>query len=251
MTDAAPRFSRRIKPFTALVALARVLRDKEATHEVFRLTAALDGPIAEKNFRRFEASPVGARVLAEKTDLAYLLADRDQLAALPSGSVGRAYLDFVTREGLSVEGFQQEMDSTGENMERIGEDRARFIYRARHSHDLYHVLTGYGRDFVGELSLLAFTRRINNSLGLGALVIGGLFKGWREYPGLPVWACVREGARLGAAAEDLLCADWEALLELPLGAARARLKVGAPKRYLAIQAGAEAVDRRLREALAA
>jgi ubiquinone biosynthesis protein COQ4 len=113
------------------------------------------------------------------------------------------------------------------------------------------VLTGYGRDLVGELSLLGVTQRQTGSRALLLIIAFALFKGWREYPGLPVLACLREGFRLGREAGDLVAADWEELLALPLAEARRRLKVGVPRRYLAVQAAAEAMDRRYRDELAA
>ncbi len=248
---ASARFPAGVRPFEALAAVLRLMRDKEATHEAFRISAALDGPVAERLYRRFAASEAGARVLAERVDLSRVLSDRPALAALPAGSLGRAYLDFTSREGLSPEGFQAEMDATGESFEGVGEDRQRFSYRLRHAHDLYHVLTGYGRDLLGELSVLAFTHAQTRAPSLLLMMAFGLVKAGREYPGLPALACLREGGRLGRAAGDLVCADWEGLLALPLEGARRQLGVGVPLRYVAIQRDAETLDRRYRAGLAA
>ncbi len=245
----SPPYKPRVRPLKAAKAMIGFLRNKEATYEVFQLVRALDGPIVERNFRQFRASPVGQRVLKRKQDLLHTLSDRNSLAAMPEGSLGRAYLDFITREGLSAEGFQAEMDATGENMDKLGEDRARFIYRFRHTHDLYHVLTGYGRDFVGELSLVSFTRRQNNSRGLAVLVFFSRLKAMRDYPGLGVNACISEGLRLGRQAGNLMNADWEALLRMPLHDVRKQLKIGPPRRYLAIKTSAELLDQRYREDL--
>ena len=40
-------------------------------------------------------------------------------------------------------------------------------------HDLWHVTTGYGRDALGELSLLAFTYAQEKNRGIGAIVLYG------------------------------------------------------------------------------
>lgn len=248
---ATDSFRPRVRPFTAIGALFRFLKNKEATHEVFRLVSALDGPVTERRFQKFRSTPVGVQVLREKRDLATALKDRAALAALPEGSLGRAYLDFATQEGISPEGFEEEMNATRESFARAGEDRQRFIYRFRHSHDLFHVLTGYGRDFVGELGLLAFTRHHNRSRAFIALIFAGYFKAIREYPGLPIRACIAEGGRLGRASGDMTNIDWEALLKRPLSEVRAQLNIGVPKRYLTIKLGAEAIDRRYRELLTA
>ncbi len=251
MTDAAfDPYEPRIQPVKAVGALIRFLKCKEATHEVFRLVATLDGPVAEKRFQEFARSRIGKKVLRQKLDLADALSDRGSLARLPDGSLGRAYLDFVIREGLSAEGFQAEMEASGETFRRAGEDRKRYTHRIRHTHDLLHVLTGYSRDFIGEMSLLAFTRQHIRSRALVAIIFFGCMKARRDYPGLPVWGCAREGARLGKAAGGLLFADWEMLLAMPLDSVRRELNIGVPRRYLSIQTGAETLDRRYRQALA-
>lgn len=252
MTEAAYEpFGTKVRPLKAMAALRRFLRCKEATHEVFRLISALDGPVAERKFKAFKASPVGERVLSEKSDLSAALANRRALSSLPVGSLGRDYLEFTLREGLSPEGFQKEMDESGENFTRAGEDRQRYIYRVRHTHDLFHVLTGYGRDFIGELSLLAFTRQHSHSRALILLILGGYLKSRRDYPGIPIWSCIREGAKLGKASGDMFNADWETLLTKPTGLVRQTLNIGVPRRYLAIQNAADTLDRRYREELSA
>jgi ubiquinone biosynthesis protein COQ4 len=247
----SPTFPLRTRPLAALAAVQRLMADKEATHEVFRIFDALDGPVTERLYQRFAATEVGARVLAERLDLEATLADRAALAALPAGSLGRAYLAFVSAEGLSVEGLQAEMNAGGEAFKHVDEGRRRFYQRITHSHDLHHVLTGYGRDFVGELALLAFSRALTRSRGLLLVMMFGLQKMKREHPALPTFACMREGGRLGRAAGEVIEADWEGLLPLPLAEVRRRLGVGAPARYLAIREQAEEADREYRAELAA
>lgn len=251
MSDLVIRaYETRIRPLTALKSLYRILSCKEATHEVFKMVAALDGPVGERNFKRFAASDFGQKVLREKRDIVETLKDRETLAALPVGTFGREYYEFVTREDISPEEFEREMQSSGEKFTRAGEDRRRFIHRFRHAHDLLHVLTGYGRDFIGEASVIAFTCQHNHSRAFRLLIAFGIIKGWCEYPGLPILDCTREGGKLGRASVDLLFADWEALLPLPLSEVRRQLKVGIPKRYLGIKTGAELIDRRYREEIA-
>lgn len=252
MTSAATdAYNPRLKPLTALRALSRLMGDKESTREVFRLVSALDAPVTERIFQRFKASEFGAQVLRERRDLSAALVDRAALAQLPAGSLGRDYLDFVTREKISPEAFEDEMRASGESYRRAGEDRKRYIYRFRHSHDLLHVLTGFGRDVVGELALLAFTQKHNKSRALTPLIFAGVLNCSRAYPGLPIWSCVREGARMGRQAVDLTTVDWEALLELQTSDVRRQLNIGAPKRYLLIKSNAELIDRHYRKQSAA
>lgn len=189
--------------------------------------------------------------MGEARSLAATLSDRAALAAMPDASLGRAYLDFVTREGLSPEGFQAELDAGGGLYDQAGSAIGFYSQRVSHMHDLFHVVTGYGRDFIGELALLAFTQRQTGNRAFGVLRFFGAFKAMREYPGLPVWAAMREGSRLGRRAEQLVYADWEALLVRPLADVRRELGVRPPRRYLGVKAGAELIDARNRELLRA
>lgn len=244
-------FHREIRPIEAARALAGFLRNKEDTSEIFKMLNALDGPVYERNFRRYCATPLGRRVIEEKRDLCATLSDRDALRALPEGSFGRAYLNFVETEGLSAEGFQKEMDESGEDLSTLDEARRLYINRIRHTHDLFHVLTGYGRDFLGELGLLGFTYQQSGVRTFLIMLQFSILKAKKEYPGLPARAIVREGHRLGKAANKLYAADWEALLAEPLEKVRADFDIKLPALYLKHQREAAEMDKSYRQQRAA
>ena len=48
-------------------------------------------------------------------------------------------------------------------------------------HDLWHVVTGYGRDELGEACLLAFTYAQNKNRGVGFIAFVGCFKLFAKY----------------------------------------------------------------------
>jgi ubiquinone biosynthesis protein COQ4 len=106
------------------------------------------------------------------------------------------------------------------------------IDRMRDTHDLLHVLTGYGRDALGEQCVLAFTYGQQPSPGnlfiawLGALEIKRTVK-----PKASVFGAVREAQRNGKNAVRLLDQDIRALMAEDLQAARARLGIGATTLY--------------------
>ena len=97
----------------------------------------------------------------------------------------------------------------------------------RDTHDLWHTVTGYRGDLLGELSLLAFTLGQHWNNAIAAIVAGGLLKGFMRGAG----PFVVQGFRRGRASEWLPAQDWESLLPLPLEDVRARLRVGAPPVY--------------------
>ena len=90
-----------------------------------------------------------------------------------------------------------------------------FHTRLRDMHDLWHVTTGYGRDALGELSLLAFTYAQERNRGIGAIVLYGyriMGKVTRELNfNIDLRDVVKEGYKLGKEASFWACADWEKL----------------------------------------
>jgi ubiquinone biosynthesis protein COQ4 len=106
-----------------------------------------------------------------------------------------------------------------------------FTWANNLTHDLYHVLTGYARDAVGEAAVQAITGHVLGSRGSTFIgVLGGL-QCRRAAPGLPVGKIMREANAIGAKAGDFVTTDLVALLPLPLEEARRRLDLDPPLIY--------------------
>jgi ubiquinone biosynthesis protein COQ4 len=228
--------SHRIRPLAALRAMRRLLKDKEDTSQVFVITSSLRGKSALRGAQRLRRSESGCAALAGKRSLLPVLCDRDALAAHPPGSFGRAYYDFVTRENISAEGLV-EASLVQAKFPAPTADEQLFRERVRDMHDLWHILTGYGRDPVGETCLVAFSYAQTKSPGLAVIALLGLFKISRALPGAPVRAALFEAFHHGRAAAWLPGEDFEAAMHEPLDALRARLGVAPPERYRQIMAG--------------
>ena len=95
----------RIRPLEALRAIRALLRDPDDTARVFDIIRALSGNSGQRSFRRFASSEVGAHVLAKRSELLPVLSDRESLMALPPGTLGRTYGEFMGREALSADGL--------------------------------------------------------------------------------------------------------------------------------------------------
>lgn len=223
----------KLRPLTAWRHMQQLIADKEDTRQVFHIIEALNGRAFEKNFRAFAQSEKGSKALARKACLAPVLDDHDWIRALPDATVGRAYVDFMQREGLTAQGLVDESEKFRGAIRDFDDDYHWFGNRLRDTHDLFHVLSGYGRDALGEASLLAFTYSQNP--GLGVIFIS--YMGSRQIKkGVPkaarIMDCFREGKRNGAAASRIVREDIIALLHEPLDAARARLNIARPVAYL-------------------
>lgn len=213
----------RLQPLTALRAV-RTLFATHDTRQIFVLLRAMRGRSGIRNFRRFAASPAGQMVLSERRDLLPLLEGRARLRRLPAGSVGRAYLEFVESEDLSAKALVAASEDW--EKEAATSDMALFRARLRELHDVNHVITGYGRDRLGELCLMTFMYRQMGNLGMLLLVI----MAWRQLPGIARPA-IREAWRHGKKSAWLAGQDWETLFTQPLADVRKSLAIQTPDKY--------------------
>ena len=111
----------------------------------------------ERTYSRVVSDPVGRRLLDEQRSLLPVLSNLELLQALPEGSLGREYARFMAEEELSVTDFAEA--SLASMNESDYEDRRAWILaqRLRDMHDLIHVVSGYGRDLLGEMAVLSFS----------------------------------------------------------------------------------------------
>jgi ubiquinone biosynthesis protein COQ4 len=227
MTETPPRRSGRIRPLDALRAIRALIRNPDDTALVFEIIEALSGRSRTRVFDRFRRTKSGRRLLAERPDLLARLTDRAQLLALPAGSLGRTYGEFMTREQISADGLVDASESG--RREDLPAERRWFADRLRDTHDLWHVVTGYGRDLVGEASLLAFTYAQTRNPGIGFIVAVAYFKA--RGINRPTRRLLRDGYRRGRRAAWLPGVEWEPLLELPLARVREQLGIAALPAY--------------------
>lgn len=229
--------STRIRPLAAMRAIRALLRDPDDTSKVFDVIDALSGRSGERVFERFRKSENGARLLVERPDLVATLNDRARLLAMPAGTLGRVYGEFVTREQISADGLVAA--SVRDRDPTIPEERYWFGGRLRDMHDLWHVVTGYKRDLLGEAALLAFSYAQTGNRGVGFIVLVAYLKAGPLPHGRTM---IGDGYRKGRTAAWLPEQDWEALLEKPLEEVRRELRVGPPTTYDEVRsAGAPAL----------
>jgi ubiquinone biosynthesis protein COQ4 len=213
-----------------MAALHRLMNDPDDTGQAFQVIAALTGDSGGRIYRRFRRSAKGARLLRERPQLFEALDDTHRLLAMPEGSLGRAIGEFFDTEELSAQGLAAASESTfsGAEPAEVPEGQAFLMTRLRDQHDIFHVLTGYGRDLRGELAVLAFTAMQTRNPGVAFIPIYLLFRaGFRSDMG----RLVRQGFRRGWRADWIVDEEWECLLEQPLDQLRERFKIGPPPAY--------------------
>jgi ubiquinone biosynthesis protein COQ4 len=219
-------------PRRALTAVAQLLRDPDDLPKVFTVIEALSGSTRERLIGRLRASAPGARLLRDRPDIRPILEDRAALGRLPEGSLGRAYLAFMESEGISAAGI---VSASDEGRSRAIEDTTEggwFERRMRDTHDLWHAVTGYRGDVLGEVGLLAFILAQTRNPGVGLIVFAALLKTHRERSAREL---IFDGFARGRRAAWLVEVEWEALLALPVEAVRARLGIDAPPVYTPVR----------------
>lgn len=225
----APPGSTPLRPIAALLAMRRLLRDREDTRQAFLVIEALRGNTTLRQFARFRDSESGRRMQAERPSLLAALSDRASLAAMPAGSLGRAYFDFVSEENLSADGLVEA--SKIRPTPPAVDDVTWFRERNREMHDLLHVTAGYGRDPLGEACILAFTFAQTGQKGMAVIAAIGAWRGAKRLRSLRVPRAIFEAYRQGRRADWLIGAEWEKLLPQPLATVRESFRVRAPSHY--------------------
>jgi ubiquinone biosynthesis protein COQ4 len=233
----------RMQPFKAYKHFRKLIADKEDTEQVFHIIDCMKTKNAARMAEQFVMSPKGKALYGSEYFLPPILDDHETLKKLPSNSVGQAYVRFMQNEGLSAAGLVAESEKFKDKATRFDDLYEWYGDRQRDTHDLHHVLTGYGRDPLGEQCVLAFNYSQNPSLGIAFIAYAGAVEIKRTLrSNAPVLAAVREGQRNGKAALKIAQQDIRALLAEPLEDARRRMNISVPVKYWEAHARFRAVN---------
>jgi ubiquinone biosynthesis protein COQ4 len=221
-----------MRPFKVLHHFRKLVADKEDTEQVFHIIEATKGRRSLRQAHAFIGSPEGRRLMIEGADIPPMLDDHARWADCGPDTVAAHYIAFMQREGLTAAGLVAESHKWAPP-ESLPRDQTQWYFdRLRDTHDLFHVLTGYGRDALGEASLLAFSYEQNHNKGILFIAYAGARQiGKVSRTRAPLYAAIAEGRRLGRAAAKIAHQDIAALMAENIGAARARLGIGKPEAY--------------------
>jgi len=198
----------RFRPFKALYHMRKLVQDKENTEQFFHMMEALNGAALINRFDDFMRSPEGQ---------------------------ARFKTRFMREEELTAQGLVEESDKFRENANAYDDDFDWYTKRLRDTHDMFHILTGYGRDPLGEACLLGFTHPQHKARGF--LIVGVLATlevKKRVKNAVNVWPCFKEGRRNGKLAKVIAEHDIIELMHLPIESARERLGIRPATAYHAV-----------------
>jgi len=211
----------RLQSLRMVAGLAEFLKKPGSLDSVFGLAGTLkDSPLSTQMFRHLLDNPAMAELIETQWRPAAI--DLDALERLPSGSLGQVYAQQLRSQGLSPASLIDPSPITS------AQDYV--VHRLRETHDIVHVLTGFGIDGPGELGLQAFNLAQNRSPLAVMLIFGGMLATLQnDEPLEPLLKALARGFELGLAASCVIAckledgwerplADWQRQLGLPVSA---------------------------------
>ena len=203
--------------------------DRDDTRYVFEFFRAVNGQCMGGILSRFANSEFGRQQIEDRTRFSNKLLDRETLKSYGGGTFAAAYLHYLDSENLDPLGVHtaavENAPELYAQLERDYPEFAAMTYTFHLAHDLHHVLTGYGRDPLGEALLLTYNGNQNGTRGSRLL---GMFAGLRirsEIWQWPVGRMMANARRMARESTDMIVTDLTELLPLPLEEARARLNI--------------------------
>ena len=227
----------KLRPRKALFHFRELLKDKENTEEVFRIFESLPWRNLRKAGEAFIQSERGLDIRVREPFLPAILDDHAALRRTPKGSLAHAYCDFMEAEGLTAQGLVDEFDRFMADKPKYNDQFKWYMNRLRDVHDMLHVLTGYGRDSLGEACVLAFTYSQQPSpahLFIGYMA--GLNIGKQVSSSAPVLRAIREAQGLGKACPRIAEMAITDLLPMQLDEVRRKLNITPAMHYRAAHA---------------
>ncbi|KAM7213065.1 ubiquinone biosynthesis protein COQ4, mitochondrial [Rhypophila decipiens] len=173
------------------------------------------------------SSPVGRRILRDRPRITSTSLNLPHLRSLPPNTVGRTYIDWLDREGVSPD--------TRSAVRYIDDEECAYVMqRYRECHDFYHALTGLPIVREGEVALKAF--EFANTLlpmtGLSVFAAATLKKSERQrFASIYLPWALRNGLR----ANEVINVYWEEELERDVEDLRKQLGVEPPPDLRAIR----------------
>jgi len=209
-------------PFRYLQAVWRTLRDPTDTPEVAIVEMGFARSRLGRRFARWE-DVIDALRRDPRTRPALLAQrpcdpiDLDALARQPEGTLGRIFAEHCRARGLNPNLAYVPPESEVDWM----------LHHLLLTHDIWHVVTGWGNDLPGEYGLGSFYMGqlgapafFGYLLGLAALSTAFQRRSFREF-----MDAVTSGYEMAKQAEPLFGVDWSTLWDVPLDDVRARFGV--------------------------
>ena len=209
----------RLQSLKLVAGLATFLKNP-GLESVFAVAGSLqDSPLAEKMESHLMANARFQAMVDEGWRPKPI--DLNDLQKLPQGSLGRSYADQLISQGIDPYLL---IDPTP-----VTSSKEFIVHRLKETHDIVHLLTGFGIDGVSELGLQGFNLAQNRSPLAVMLIFGGLLSALQEDEPLgPLLHALTHGFQMGLDADLVIAHKLEEGWERPLAQWREQLRLPQP-----------------------
>jgi ubiquinone biosynthesis protein COQ4 len=217
-TNSAPTLAPDASPLTRVVVALKtikVLGDDPANPVLTRqLHIACDRETYARLAQRMRKHPEWRRIVDERKTIFAGPHEFDRFRHLPEGTLGQAFTRYYTANG--IEPFYYDFP--------IVDDVEFLAKRYRETHDIHHIITGYGTDPLGENEVQAF---YVGNMGLRhsafiALVSSFSSRGGHDWNLARFYRKLYDAYRRGKASAMLLGIPFDELWQVPVAEISAR-----------------------------
>lgn len=196
-----------------------LVRDPLQTELIFEMTELgrqLKGPLSDVTMKKVSSQEGFNDLYAQ--NYTFQMPTLSELLEYPAGTFGREFGEHMKANKLDIDFFP---DPAGQGSERY------FVERARKSHDLWHVLTGYGAGVVGEIGLQSFSLAQLRSPISAIILAGGILHTLLRNPSIyeSLIDHMFEGYEMGRHAKPLIGLPIESYLHENLNELRTKLNI--------------------------
>ncbi|MEM7555757.1 MAG: Coq4 family protein [Cyanobacteria bacterium P01_A01_bin.84] len=209
---------------TTLKGCVSLIRDPSQTESVFDIVEGMRNTNASKFALKYiQSHPEVDKIIQERH-----IPDIPNIEALlkyPQTSLGYTYASYIKESNFQAD-FYRKL--------KVKDDISYVLLRMRQSHDIWHIVTGFGTDSIGELGLQAFSLAQTRLPLPVILLAGGLVRTLLKSPETlgNLLEQIAIGYRMGAKAKPFLAQKWEENWNKPLDEIRKELNVELVETYI-------------------
>jgi len=207
----------RLQNLKMVASLATFLKNPGSLNSIFAVSNSIkDGPLGEQTVRHLLSDRHFKALVDEGWRPDPI--DLQKLQTLPEGSLGRCYADQLISQGITPDTLIDPSPVTNAN-EFV-------IHRLKETHDIVHVLTGFGVDGISEIGLQGFNLAQNRSPLAVMLIFGSMLSSLQnDDPLEPLLRALAHGFQMGLDAELVVGRKLEEGWERPLQEWRKELRL--------------------------
>jgi ubiquinone biosynthesis protein Coq4 len=198
----------------AFVTIVRDINRLDAVFSVLDSLVAANPEVTQELIEHYRRDPDGARALRDRPRIGRI--DVHELRKLAPGTLGREFAEHMIANRLDPSALPDRPSRTEIEF---------FVAHGYETHDVWHVVTGFGTDVAGELALQAFyaAQTPRGPFPVTIIAAGLLNAARSNRPDLPPrLEAFTRGYQMGLRARMLFGIDWKTLWATPLVEIRAR-----------------------------